>query len=322
MNFPFTARFCAWLFPALLLLSGCDQGKAPAEIREVARQAAYSIRLSNDGSAAMVGSLHHGGSLWKTQPVDRLYDWNHKQDSLSAIINSAFSPDGQYVATTDGRTIVLWQRSDGEAVWFWNAPGDIEDIALTGNGNFALLGMRDFTATLFDIKNGGVRQRLAHDGTVYSVSVSDDGLIGASGSEDLYARIWNLENGKLLHSLKHRTQVRTVQLSADGRLLFTSALNEPGKIWDVASGRLLKEIGRTRGHFSAAKFSANDAQLLTGTTAGHVELWNVSSGERLQFWRISSKDTWVNSTIMVEDVAFMNSGWLAAGTNGLLYFLR
>ncbi|WP_430460632.1 WD40 repeat domain-containing protein [Thalassolituus sp. LLYu03] len=312
----------ALLLPAVLLLTGCDQGKEPADVREVARQAAYSIRLANDGSAAMVGSLHHGGSLWKTQPVDRLFDWNHKQDDLSAITSSAFSPEGKFVATSDGRTIVLWTRDTGEAVWFWNAPGDIEDIALTGNGNFALLGLRDFSATLFDIKNGGVRQRLAHDGTVYSVSVSEDGLIGATGSEDLNARIWNLENGKLLFTLKHRTQVRTVQLSADGRLLFTSALNEPGKIWDVASGRLLKEIGRTRGHYSAARFSGNDAQLLTGTTAGHIELWNVSSGERQQLWRASNRDTWVNSTVMVEDVAFMNSGWLAAGTNGLLYFLH
>lgn len=322
MTFRFTPLVCAVLLPLLLLLTGCDSGKDPAEVREVARQGAYSIRLAQDGNAAMVGSIHHGGSLWSTQPLDRLFDWNHKPEGYSAIVNSAFSPEGKFIATTDGRTIVLWQRDTGEAVWFWNAPGDIEDIALTSNGNYALLGMRDFTATLFDIKNGGVRQRLAHDGTVYDVSVSDDGLIGATGSEDLNARIWNLETGKLLFTLKHRTQVRTAQLSGDGRLLFTSALNETGKIWDAASGRLLQEIGRTRGHYSAAHFSADGTQLLTGTTAGHVELWDVKSGKRLQLWRASNRDTWVNSTVMIEDVAFMNGAWIAAGTNGLLYFLR
>jgi WD40 repeat protein len=310
------------LLPTLLLLSGCDQGKEPAEVREVARQGVYSMTFSADGSDVLVGSIHHGGSLWSTQPSERIYDWNHVAEGYSNIISSAFSPDGRFVATTDNRTIVLWQRESGEAVWYWNAPGDIKDIALTSEGNYALLGMRDFTATLFDIKNGGIRQRLAHDGIVYDVSITDDSVLAATGSDDLNARIWNLENGKLLQTLKHNNQVKTAQLSKDGRLLFTSALNETGKIWDVASGKLLQELPPTRGHYSAAKFADNDAQLLTGNSSGKIELWNVSTGERLQFWRASPRDTWVSNNVLVEDVSFTGNGWLAAGTNGLLYLLR
>jgi len=310
------------LIPALFLLSGCDNGKQPADVREFARQGVYSMTFSPDGADLMVGSIHHGGSLWTTQPPERIYDWNHVAENYSNIVSSAFSPDGDYVATTDNRTIVLWQRNSGESVWYWNAPGDIMDIALTPDGNYALLGMRDFTATLFDIKNGGIRQRFAHDGIVYDVSLSDDGLLAATASDDLNARIWNMENGELLQTLKHNNQVKTAQLSKDGRMLFTSALNETGKIWDVASGKLMKEIPPTRGHYSAAKFSDNDAQLLTGNSSGKIELWNVSSAERLQFWRASPRDTWVSNNVLVEDVAFLSNGWAAAGTNGLFYMLR
>ncbi|MAD44624.1 MAG: hypothetical protein CMH98_06425 [Oceanospirillaceae bacterium] len=303
-------------------LTACSQGKEPAETYEVARQGVYSATFSADGDSLMVGSIHHGGSLWQMPPPERVYDWNHKADGVSNLTHSAFSADGRYVATTDNRTIVLWQRDTGEAVWFWNAPGDIEDIELTTDGRYALLAMRDFTATLFDIQNGGIRHRLAHDGIVYDVSIDHDGMLAASGSDDLNARLWNLENGELLHTIHHNNQVKTVQLSADGRLLFTSALNESGKIWDTASGQLLKEIPAKSGHFSAAKFSATDTRLLTGSSSGQITLWNVSTGEVIDQWRAKPRDAWVSTHVLIEDVSFASSEWRAAGTNGLLYFLR
>ncbi|MDK2776575.1 MAG: PQQ-binding-like beta-propeller repeat protein [Pseudomonadota bacterium] len=316
------ARLLSMLLPAMVLLSGCDQARAPAEVHEVARQGVYSATLSHDGSEILVGSIHHGGSLWTTSPTERIYDWNHSSEGYSNIISAAFSPEGNYVATTDNRTIVLWQRQSGEAVWYWNAPGNIEDIALTADGDYALLGMQDFTATLFDIKNGGIRQRLAHDGIVYDVSLSDDGLLAATASADLNARLWNPENGRLIRTLPHDNQVRTAQLSADGRLLFTSALNEPGRIWDAASGKLLHEIDKTRGHYSAARFAPGNRQLLTGNSSGEIELWDVSSGKRTQVWRAKPRDTWVSNNVLVEDVAFLGNHWVAAGTNGLMYILE
>ena len=303
-------------------LIACSSGKEPAETHEVATQGVYSATFSNDGNSLLVGSIHHGGSLWTMSPLERLYDWNHSAEGFSNLTHGAFSADGRFVATTDNRTIVLWQRDSGEAIWFWNAPGDIEDIELTSDGSLALLGMRDFTATLFDIKNGGIRQRLAHDGIVYDVSVSYDGMLAATGSDDLNARLWNLQNGELLQTFRHGNQVKTAQLSDDGRLLFTSALNENGKIWDTASGTLLIEIPGSRGHFSAAKFSANDGQLLTGNSAGQITLWNVSTGKAIHEWKAKARDAWVSSNVLIEDVAFASSEWRAAGTNGLIYFLR
>lgn len=307
---------------SLLLLTGCDDAKAPQETTRVALQGAYSQTFSADGRDLMVGSLHHGGSLWTTQPLERLYDWNHQDGTYSNITSSAFSPDGRFVVTTDTRTIVLWQRDSGEAVWFWNAPGDIKDIALTSNGDLALLGMADYTATLFDIKNGGIRLRLPHDGIVYSVSVNRDGLIAATGSDDLQVRLWSLSDGQLLHQLPQTNQVRTVEFSADGRLLFTSAMNDSGRIWDVASGRPLAAIGKTRGHYSAARFSADGRQLLTGNSAGRIELWQVSDGTRLHSWRATGEQRLGSRAVLVEDVAFTRDGYLAAGSNGLLYRLQ
>ncbi len=310
------------LLSSALLLSACDDAKAPQKIEEIAVQGAYSVRFSADGNSAIVGSLHHGGSLWSVSPLERRYDWNHQAEGYSNILTSAFSADGNYIATADNRTIVLWQKDTGEAIWFWNAPGDIEDIALTANGDLALLAMQDYTATLFDIKNGGIRQRLAHDGIVYDVSIAQDGVIAASASDDSSVKIWNLQSGKLLHTLAHKNQVRTVQLSDDGRFVFTSEFGGSGKIWDVSSAKMLKEITSIRGHYSAARFVHSASQLITGSSSGKIELWDVSTGQRKNVWRASPRDKWVSNNVQVEDVARSGSGWIAAGSNGLLYQLK
>jgi len=302
-----------------LILTACDQATAPDSFVEVANQGVYSVRINHSGSAAFVGSLHHGGSYWTLNPAERHFDWNHQADSYSSLTSAAFAPGDDYVASADNRTIVLWKVSTGEAVWYWNAPGDIEDIALTENGDLALLAMSDYTATLFDIRDGGIRQRLPHDGIVYDVSLSENGLLGASASDDLTAAVWNMNDGSRVASLKHGNQVKTAQLSPSGRLVFTSALREPGRIWDTSKGETLVELPGGRGHFTAARFSDNEQQLLTGNTSGQIQLWDTATGQELMRWRATAGDNWVGNNVQVEDVGFSDTGIVAAAANGRVY---
>jgi WD40 repeat protein len=316
----------SYLSPLLILISvfllaGCDSAKTPDTYSDVATQGAYTIELNHEGNAAFVGSLHHGGSYWTLVPPDRHFDWNHKAEGYSSLSSAAFAPDGDFVATTDKRTIVLWSVATGESVWYWNAPGDIEDIALTAHGELALLGLSDYTATLFDIRNGGIRQRLAHEGTVYDVSLNNEGLIGATASDDLTAVVWNLNDGSRIQTFTHNNQVKTAEISPSGRLLFTSALGEPGRVWEVSSGNLLFELPGGRGHFSAASFNANEQYLATGNTSGQIQLWNLSDGNEKERWRATAGDKWVGNNVQVEDVTFSSNGIVAAGANGRIYHM-
>lgn len=305
-----------------LLLVACSSSDGAKRSERVAHSGVYSASISPDASMIMVGSLNHGGSLWTRKPFGRTFDWNHKTNTKSNILSSAFSADGAFVATAEERTIVLWNTKTGEAVWFWNAPGAIEDIELTQQGDMALLGLKDSTAKLFDIKNGGVKATLRHDGTVYDVSLSDDGLTAASASDDNTARVWQLPSGKLAHTLKHRNQVRTAELSSDGKILFTSALSDDGIIWDAQSGKELARIGFTRGHYSSARFSTNKRWLLTGNAIGIIELWDVRSGDRKRRWKPASTKTFGTRSIMVKDVAFLGKYFLAVGADGQIHWLK
>ncbi|WP_028292176.1 WD40 repeat domain-containing protein [Oceanobacter kriegii] len=311
------------LILAIAALSGCmPQGESPQDQREVARQGLYSARFSHDGSWLFVGSLHHGGSLWSSWPPERHFDWNHAEGAQTEILASAFSNDKRFVATASNRTIVLWIRQTGEAFSFWNAPGDILDIALTGTGRYAALAMQDYSATIFDIQNGGIYHRLQHQGTVFDVSIDGSDRLIASGSDDLTARVWQLESGKELLRLQHGNQVRTVELSRDGRWLFTSAMREPGVIWDSSSGRKLVEIAKPAGHYSAVKFSHDGRYLLTGSSDGLVAVWKTSDGSLVKQWKLGSTFSWNQPRVLVEDVAFAGSYYYAVTTDGQLFRMK
>lgn len=314
--------FTATLLTCSLLLTACSSGSNPEHFDELTQQGAYSLCLSNDANYAFAGSIHNGGSLWRLDPFDRLYDWNHQADTNSNIVSCDFSPEGNFVATTDNRTIALWNSITGEAIWLWNAPGDIHDISLTSEGQLALLAMSDYTATLFDIKNGGIKRILRHDGIVYDVSLDAKGKLAASASDDSSARIWDLNSGKELHRLKHNNKVRRAQLSPDGRYVFTSALGDPGRVWDTLSGEIIHEFPINSGFYNSIRFNEDSSLLLTGSSSGKIQLWEVVDARLVKAWQATPKNRWISNNVLIEDVAFRNDGYVASASNGRVYYLK
>jgi len=314
------------LIPSILLsslfLTACDSGKQPHSFDELTSQGAHSLCLNQDASFAFVGSIHHGGSLWRLKPFDRLFNWNHQADKNSSIVSCDFSPEGNFVATTDNRTIALWNSKTGEAIWLWNAPGDIHNIALSANGQYALLAMADYTATLFDIKNGGIKRTLRHDGVVYDVSLDQQGKLAASASDDSSARIWDLTNGKQLHRLEHNNQVRSAEISPDGRFVFTSALGDPGRLWNTKSGKVIAEFPINSGFYNSIRFNKDSSQILTGSSAGKVQLWQSQTAKLKNTWHAVPRNKWVSNNVLVEDVSFSKQGYVASGSNGRIFHLK
>ncbi len=305
-----------------VLLTACDSSKKPESFDDLTSQGAYSLCINHNASYAFAGSIHHGGSLWRLQPLDRLYNWNHQTEKNSNIVSCDFSPEGDFVATTDNRSIALWETKTGEAIWLWTAPGDIHDISLNANGQYALLAMADYTATLFDIKNGGIKRILRHDGIVSDVSIDQQGKLAASASDDLTARIWDLSNGQELQRLEHNNQVRRAEISPDGRFVFTSALGDPGRLWNSDTGEVIKEFPIKSGFYSSVRFSENGSMLLTGTSSGKIQLWQSESAVLKKTWQAIPRNEWISSAVLIEDVAFAKEGYVASGSNGRIFRLK
>lgn len=313
---------------SLAMLGGCDSGDAPTLWKEYALSGAYSAAVSDKATYAALGSFNHGGSLWRLEGHERLYNWNHKAKDYSIIAATAFSPDERYAATANQQDLVLWNTTTGQPEGFWSSPAEIMQMDLSPNGNFALLGLADHTAVYFDVKNGGVRSTFRHDARVRSVALSDDATLALTGSDAYKAKLWSVDTGELLKEVTFGNVVDTVAISPDKRFAFSAGSLDKAVIWDVNSGQTIHTLSNIADFFQkrvsylSARFSADSSQLLTGSAAGLVQLWDVNSGNELRRWRVHKRDPYGPVHAGVYAVAFGQGKYYALSSNGIMNELQ
>lgn len=302
-----------------LLLAAC--GDTPSRQWETTAQGAYSTALSPNGEYAFVGSVQHGGSLWRLADGERLYNWNHVAGEYSQIVAATFSTDSRYALTAERKRFVLWEVATSKAAGFWPAEGGVLSMALSDNGRYALIGQEDYSALYIDTASGAILNTLTHSGDINTVAISGDGLVGATGAEDGIVKVWDLPAGKVTFAYQLGDDVSTVALSRDASLVFAGLYYGKGKIWETATGRELASIGQRRTTISCARFAGDNRTLLTGFTARRVMLWDTRTGDDLNSWRADAPLFWRPSGLVVTDVAFgpQPGNILSVFSNGLIY---
>jgi WD40 repeat protein len=325
-------RQAACLLLCASVLAGCD-GSAYSPQRWLAlteQSGAYSIDISHGGRHALVGAVTHGGSLWNLDSEARLFDWNHLPGQFSVLSAVDFSPDGRYALTANPQDLVLWSVDTGMAEGFWSAPGEILAAELSSGGSYALLGLANHEAVYFDIRNGGVRSSLRHPARVRSVALSGDERRALTGSDDYTARFWDLDTAQVLQQITLGNTVDTVALSPNGRFAFSSGSLDQALVWDTSSGEPLFHLSGDetlfprRLSYLSARFSDNSDRLLVGRADGTVELWDVNAGELIKRWKGHKRAAYGPTSTGIIALAFGADGnsWLAAGSNGIINWLR
>ena len=313
-----------------LLLNGCGQGQAPSKSIEVAVKGLYSGALSDDGKLGVIGSIHHGGSLWRTTQNERLFNWNHKAGDTTNIIASGFSPEGDYALTADHQTMVLWSTTDGKALTFWTAPNEVLDVDLTSNGNFAFLGLGDNSAVLFDVKKGGIKRSFYHNNRVSAVALSDDGQLALTGDDDGVAKLWDVQQGKMLFEWTHEDQIVSVALSPQGDKAVTVAKYDKAVVWNTQTGKAINQFDLAlsmvrRGQaFTSIRFSNDGKQLLTGNSDRKVQLWDSKTLTELSSWTVPKRDPWKPTSASIVAVSFSATSkqYIALSSNGFSHTLK
>lgn len=297
------------LVASSLLLNGCFFRDKPIASWSTSFKGVYSAGFSNDGDYALVGSMQHGGSLWRTADAERLYNWNHQAGNVTAITAIAFSPEGDYAVTVTARALVLWDVHQGNALRFFNAPGDIVGIGLTPHAELALLGLRGGIAVLFDIQRGGVVYELAQTGEILSLAISADGRFALFGLDNNRARYWDLMTANLLRDITTNGRVKTVSLSGDGQLAFIATQRGEANIWNLHTGELQSRLQYSYAFFPnftsfmTGRFNQDGTRLLTGNSTGALEFWDTSNGDRLKRWITPKENFWRPTNYSVVAVA-------------------
>lgn len=298
-----------------LTLAGCLPQK-PEQKWQVAANGAYSGSLHGNG--LVLGSFQHGGSYWNVAENARKFNWNHKSGYLTEILYSDLSADGSNALTANYYNLVLWDTQTGKSVWFWEAPARIESVDLSADGRFALLGLRNNIAVLFDIVNGGVLREFSHNGPVVSVALNLEAGLALTGSEDTTAKLWNIRNAELIRSFEYSNQVSLVALSQTGSLALMVPANEAAQLWNLASRQRIAELNTAKFRLYSARF-VGDARLLAGTTHRNIFEFDARTGEKTATWQIGTEGKQAFKSAIVLDVAWRGDQLMAIGSNGYLY---
>jgi WD40 repeat protein len=315
---------------SLSLMIACGSNTAPSERFEVAVNGIYDGSLSSGGEYAIIGSVQHGGSLWRLSDNERLFNWNHNKGEASILIATDFDPSNRWALTAEAHTIVLWDVSNGSATRFWTAPAEILDAKLSPNARYALLGQSDNSAVIFNIIQGGIVRSFSHEGRVRSVDLSDDGSIAITGSEDRTSVIWDVNSGNKIFTITHDEDVQHVSLSADGHYALSTAKYDRADIWDVRERKVLKSIPLSKERIKrgleivTSKFSNDGRQILLAYSNQVVELRDTISAELIKSWTLTKRKQWQPTSVSALDVAFAKTAgtYYAIGTSGFIYLLK
>jgi WD40 repeat protein len=235
-------------------------------------------------------------SIWQADLQDatlQRVDFTHADLSKSrftqpfgSILQVAFSPDSQLLATGDTNHIVcLWQVADGQSRAVFNGhTGLVWAIAWSLKDQILASGAEDYQVRLWNTETGlcsGILQ--GHQGTVRTVAWQPNGPFLASGGDDNEIRIWDVRTHECFKTLQgHCNWVMSVAWSPGGQILASASFDQTIRFWDVQSGECLQILsGHTGGIWSIA-WSPQGDRLASGGEDQSVKIWDADSGQCLK----------------------------------------
>jgi WD40 repeat protein len=203
-------------------------------------------------------------------------------------VNSAvFSPDGSRVVTaSDDGSARIWSVPGRVPARVLRHAGPVRTAEFSQDGALVLTASADGTARIWRAGSGTHVRTLQDGAPLTSASFSPDGSrVVTTG--DGGARLWRAATGTMVHRLHHPGPVVGASFSRDGRLVVTIGSDPDGtnlraRIFEVASGRLLRELAATG--VTAASFSPDGLQVVTGSEDHTAAIWRVRDGKRLHLF--------------------------------------
>ncbi|MFX0204338.1 MAG: hypothetical protein ACFFDT_00005, partial [Candidatus Hodarchaeota archaeon] len=230
--------------------------------------------------------------------------WFRKAPSIvSGYI--AISPDEKTIATTIGRSISIWNITDGTEIANYKTSSSTNDfvaeITFSRDGSELIFtGRNESQSMLFflNISTGIINTIITPYGSIseyyprYPLALSPDGSLLATGgnSENGYVLLWNLTTKTLFYNLTgHTSYIRTLAFSPDGKFLVSGSDDKSLRVWNLTSRAEVVSLPQeSEGWLISTFFSPNGALLATSEggvpegsqPSGKIKLWDVAT------WRI------------------------------------
>jgi WD40 repeat protein len=237
------------------------------------------VSWSHDGKMiAIVDSLSDDVVLYDARNFKMLRQFSHRGDD--SIVRTAFSPDGQIVATGSvGGTIKLWAASSGSEVSTLSGHiHQIQGIVFSPDGRILYTGASDSTVRLWETSTGRLLNTLRQSSTVYDIALSPDGRQLVSGSADAKVKLWDAVTGNEIKTFSgHTKAIYCVAFSINGRFIVSGAVDGVVKVWDISSQSELRNLTKHSGEIYGIVFSPDGRLLSIASDDGMIRFYDTSN---------------------------------------------
>jgi WD40 repeat protein len=205
--------------------------------------------------------------------------------SIAAV---SCSSDGQYVASTNTRSIFVWDSTSGELVTKPMQAGksSFTVIAFSPNNHCIASGLTDGAVRLWDALSGEqVDDALEqHSEPVYGLVFSSDANILVSASKDQTIVIWDANDGSMVHPplTGHQKAILSLAFSPIGSRFASGSRDRSIRIWDAVIGEeVLPPIVHRGGGVTSLVYTPDGNRIISGSDDRTIRIWDAHEGTLL-----------------------------------------
>ncbi len=221
-----------------------------------------------------------------------LYIWNIKTEKQVYTQTSArrvasanlqfFANDEKLLHTTGTTLRVLDVATPATPLLDIQMEAMIRAAVVDENSEFCLVGKRNGTVTLLNIKSGKViHQCEKHKDTVKSVAISQKAGRFVSACERGTTKLFDLKTGSLIHAVNQDENVNHVQFSPDGKKYLAASNDNTMLVLDSETGQPISKPIRCSTNIQTANFNHASSKIATGTSNGLVQIWDAETATPL-----------------------------------------
>ena len=241
-----------------------------------------NIAFSPDGNA-IVGIQNQ---VWSIVTKEKITTFSPDR-GIGGLV--AF-PNGQTIASTAGRTIILWDIVTKQELVKMESEGTVDTLSVSHDGALIAGAGSDGLVKVWEVNTGQLINTLRHAGRVNSIAFSPTKNILASGGGDKTVKLWNAITGTEILTIRRTERISAVAFSPDGKTLAWIEASPPDTIhlWDVTTRSIIALYeDPTVFNMNSIAFSPDGKTFVTvDAQYDIVKVWDINTGNTIDLGHI------------------------------------
>lgn len=275
---------CEWALNGDILLAGDITGNING-LEGTSGNPLWQLKKKHEGLLAI--DVHPRGKSFASAGKDgRILIYDTQTGKANKIIKAgaqwiehiAWSPDGQWLAATNSRKVIIFDQY-GDKKWQTEEhPSTVSAIYWSTNEELAVACYGK--VIIYDVINRNIQQKLEWKGSLVAMILSPDGDIVACGSQDNSVHFWRRSTARDSMMSGYPGKPANLTFDSSGMLLATSG-SEDVTVWSFQNGG---PEGTSPGvlelhskPISSLSFAPKGTLLASGAKDGSIAIWSLQA---------------------------------------------